>query len=266
MEIKISRFQTILCTLLCFLLLPHPTKAEEMRGPATVSVLAASSLTNVLSELSSIYTRKRGVAVSISFDSSDKLATQIVEGEAADIFISAHTKWMSDLKQRGLIDIFSLANLARNSLVLVASKHIALNTRPIMGEDIAKIMSAVGDRAIPVIADPAEVPLGVYTKESLESLKLWEKFNDRVIRTENARAALYLIAKGETLGITYLSDATHNPEVDILAHFPETLHEPIIYQAAVVAGENMPRAREFLKFLESKEAKKVFMKYGFVVE
>jgi molybdate transport system substrate-binding protein len=194
------------------------------------------------------------------------MATQIVEGESADIFISAHPKYMADLKQRGLIDVYSLTNLVGNSLVLAASKKIALNRRYLEGKDAATILNNIKNRAIPVIADPAEVPLGIYTQESLQSLKLWDIFNTRVIRTENARAALYLIAKGETLGVTYFTDAYNNPEVDILAKIPDDLHEPIIYQAAVVAGENMPRARDFLTFLQSKEAKRVFAKYQFVVE
>lgn len=263
-----SWFKLATCALLLLVFIPLQVHAEKknIRSMDSVTILAASSLTNVLSELASIYTRKRGIAVSLSFDSSYKMANQIIEGETADIFISAHPKFTTDLKQRGLVDVFSLTDLARNSLVLAASKRIKLDRGYLEGKDVATILNRISNRVIPVIADPAEVPLGIYSEESLKKLKLWDKFKDKVIRTENARAALYLVAKGKSLGILYFTDAYNNPEVDILAKFPDELHEPIIYQAAVVAGENMALARDFLKFLQSKEAKKIFAKYQFAVE
>lgn len=260
------RHITAIIMCMAILLASTASRASELRGVDSVTVLAASSLTNVLSEISSIYTRETGIAVSIAYDSSYAMANQIIDGESADVFISASPNYMADLKQRGLIDVFSLTNLLSNSLVLTASKQIHLPEKYKKNSDVKAIITYLSNRAIPVIADPAEVPLGFYSKQVLYNLDLWEELNHRLIRTENARASLYLIAKGETLGITYLTDAINNPEVNILAPIPDNLHESIIYQAAVVAGENMKLARDFLKFLTSNKAKKIFEKHHFGVE
>jgi accessory colonization factor AcfC len=40
------------------------------------------------------------------------------------------------------------------------------------------------------------------------------------------------------------------------------MHGKILYQAAVIAGDNMESAREFLDYLKSKDVKKMFAKGG----
>lgn len=246
------------------LLLPG-TAFGELRNLPSVTVLAASSLTDALTELIGIYAREKGITVSASYDSSSVMALQIIEGESADIFISAHPVWMTELKQRGLIDVFTLTNLAKNRLVVAASTKNKLDTLLLQGKPVKTILKAITTRTIPVIADPADVPLGMYTKETLVALGMWKKLENNAIRTSSARHALYLIAKGQSVGITYLTDAIGNPEVTILAPIDDSLHSPIVYQAAVVAGENMQQARDFLDFLKSDKAIKVFEKYHFIM-
>ena len=81
------------------------------------------------------------------------------------------------------------------------------------------------------------------------------------------RAALAFVERGETpLGIVYTTDAFIDPKVRIVAVFPEDAHPPIVYPAALVAGQDSPAAKEFLEFLQSPEAKAVFKKYGFLVK
>lgn len=252
--------------LLCWLILIPNLGHAELRNLPSVTVLAASSLTDVMTELTRIYSASKKVSVSVTYDSSSALALQIEEGEPADVYISAHPRWMTELKQHGLIDVFTLTNLVSNRLVLTASTKNKLDTLLLQGKPVKEILETISQRTIPVIANPNEVPLGIYTQETLESLGLWKKLEHGVIRTASARNALYLIAKGQSVGITYLTDAIDNPEVTILATIDENLHSPVVYQAAVVASENMSNARGFLDFLKSKQAKAVFEKYHFVVE
>jgi molybdate transport system substrate-binding protein len=81
--------------------------------------------------------------------------------------------------------------------------------------------------------------------------------------TENVRAALALVARGEApLGIVYSTDAKVEPGVKIVGAFPADSHPPIIYPVAATATAK-PEATEYIAFLRSAAAKAIFEKYGF---
>ena len=61
--------------------------------------------------------------------------------------------------------------------------------------------------------------------------------------TENVRAALALVARGEAkLGIVYTTDAKAEPKVEVAGIFPEDSHPPIIYPVALTTAGTNPDA------------------------
>lgn len=257
-------------TITTFVLLLFPNMAlAELRDLPHITILAASSLSDPMTELVRRYSRAHDITVTVSYDTSSEQAYKIERGQAADLFISSHTKWMQDLKQKGLIDVYSLTNLMRNNLFFVASKRGSL-ARYIQEskEGEVSMMQRALDRTVMVISNPEDTPLGLYTKQALFAMDpgLWQQFEPAVMRSDSAKKVLYLIAKGNTAGVVYASDAYKNEEVEALFKINPELHDPIIYQAVVVAGENMEPARDFLNFLTSDYAKSVFRKHGFVVD
>jgi molybdate transport system substrate-binding protein len=81
--------------------------------------------------------------------------------------------------------------------------------------------------------------------------------------TENVRAALTLVARGEAvLGIVYATDAKVEPGVKIVGAFPADSHPAIIYPVAATITAK-PDAIDYLAFLRSPAAKTIFEKYGF---
>ena len=53
----------------------------------------------------------------------------------------------------------------------------------------------------------------------------------------------------------------------VAAVAPADTHKPIVYPAAVLKdAKNMNEAKDFLAFLQTDVAKKVFEKYGFTVK
>jgi molybdate transport system substrate-binding protein len=81
--------------------------------------------------------------------------------------------------------------------------------------------------------------------------------------TENVRAALALVARGEAvLGIVYSTDATVEPGVKIVGAFPADSHPAIIYPIAATTTAK-PESSDYLGFLRSSAAKAIFEKYGF---
>jgi molybdate transport system substrate-binding protein len=109
------------------------------------------------------------------------------------------------------------------------------------------------------------VPAGIYGREALVALGLWDRIAPRVAQTDNVRAALALVATGEApMGIVYATDAAAEPRVAVLGRFPEGSHGPIVYPAALVAGHGAA-APGFLDFLGSATARALFEAQGFRV-
>lgn len=240
----------------------------DIRGLPSVTVLADSSLTHPLTELMRTYSRQHNISVTAEYGSSSELAEQIEQGEVADVFISGHSTWIVRLKQLGLLDVYTLTSLAQNRLVF------AVPTRHVLAEhykektDAKQFLNAITTKEVPVailvVGDPEDTPLGVYTAEVLRKFGLLKKLKPVLLPAINSAQALYLIAQGENPGIIYASDAYNNTQVKVIAEIDPSLHESITYQAAVVAGEYMEQAREFVEYLKSPEAQKVFESYGFI--
>ena len=100
---------------------------------------------------------------------------------------------------------------------------------------------------------------------ALEKLGVWNSVSGKLAPTENVRLALALVARGEApLGTVYTTDAASEPKVRVVAVFPDGLHDPIVYPAALTAGAPATGpAADFLALLGSPAARKVFEKHGF---
>lgn len=220
-----------------------------------VSVYAAASLTDVVSEIARNYEVGHAAKIKPSFASSGTLAKQIEAGAPADIFISADTKWMDYLDSKGRIDKGSRLNLVGNSLVLIAPKGRTFGVRLKKGFDFAKAFEGK------LCTGATEsVPVGIYAKEALSHLGWWNAIKSRIVGTEDVRAALVLVERGEcAAGIVYATDAKISGKVETVGTFPESTHSPIVYPAALVSHSES--AKEFFEYLKASSA--IFARYGF---
>ena len=115
--------------------------------------------------------------------------------------------------------------------------------------------------------DPGNVPVGIYAQQALTKLGVWESIEPHLARTEDVRAALLLVARGEApLGIVYATDAAVSPGVGVAGVFPSDLHDPIAYPFAVTRAGDTPEARAFLTFLAGPVAAEAFHRRGFITE
>jgi molybdate transport system substrate-binding protein len=241
--------------------LPSQTNAE-MRDLPFITVYAASSLTLPMTEIIRNYSASHDLTINATYESSSELESRIEEGSSTDIFIAAHPEWVEKLVKLGMVNGKAIT-LLRNKLALIAATDSPLMKELPATLQLPQLLTIIGNRAIMVIGDPGNTPLGKYTRESLQQLGLWRKFEPLVIHAANARIALHLIAQGKTVGITYASDTTANPDVKILSLLPSSPHNPILYQAAITSEENIDYSRNFLAYLSSADAMKIFARYGF---
>src|SRR5262245_22053620 len=84
--------------------------------PASISVFAAASLTEAVTEISGESPKKTGQQVKLQFDASSTLARQINEGAPCDLFIAAAPEWLDQVKTTERSDWLS------NTLVVVVRK------------------------------------------------------------------------------------------------------------------------------------------------
>ncbi len=228
-----------------------------------VTVFAAASTTNALTDIGKIFMEKKMGEFTPSFASSSTLAKQIENGAPANIFLSADLKWMDYLAEKKMIAPASRADLLGNRLVFIAPAGSRLGKIAITST--LKLSELLADGKL-AMGDPDHVPAGIYGKKTLESLGLWSGVQDRIARTNDVRAALTLVERGEApLGIVYSTDAAISDKVKVVGVFPEDSHPPIIYPVAAVAGKDTPATNRFLAFLKGPEAKAIFEKYGFSV-
>lgn len=246
------------CFLACLLAVGSAVFAP-LTAAAQLTVFAAASLKEALDANSRGFERATGHRVALSYAASNALARQIENGAPAHLFVSADRDWMDYLDRRGLLVPGSRRDLLGNRLVLVApaGSVAALAIRP--GLDLA---SALGGGRL-AMANPDSVPAGKYGRAALETLGAWAAVEKRLARTENVRAALALVSRGEApLGIVYRTDALADPRVRIVDTFPESSHPSIVYPAAQVRGADAA-AGALLDYLAGPLARPIWEKHGF---
>jgi molybdate transport system substrate-binding protein len=243
-----------------FVLLCGSAFSPALAQDKSLTVFAAASMKNALDDIDTAFTARTGVKVVASYAASSALAKQIEQGAPADIFVSADTDWMDYAIGKKTIKEPTRVNLLGNSIVLVAPRDSKIEKVTIGPSfDLAKL---AGDGRI-VTGDVRAVPVGKYAKAALEKLGAWNAAEPKFAMTENVRAALTLVARGEAvLGIVYATDAKVEPGVRIVATFPVDSHPPIIYPVAATANAKT-EAADYLTFLRSSAAKAIFEKYGF---
>jgi molybdate transport system substrate-binding protein len=255
----VFRMKSVLAALAAFAAIaaaPGVVRAQDQ----SITVFAAASMKNALDDVNAAFTKKTGIKVVASYAASSALIKQIEQGAPADAFVSADLQWMDYATQKKLIKDDTRVNLLGNKLVLIAAKDSKIGDVTIgPGFDLAKL---AGDGRV-ATGDVRAVPVGLYAKAALEKLGAWAAVQPKMAMTDNVRAALVLVARGEApLGIVYETDAKVEPGVKVVGVFPESSHDPVTYPVAATTGAKAVTA-DYLAFLRSQAAKTVFETYGF---
>lgn len=230
----------------------------------TVTVFAAASLTDGMKDAAALWAKDGHPAPTLSFASSSTLARQIAEGAPANIYASADELWMDDLAKKGMIVPGTRHDVLGNDLVLIVPASHPVKVDIKKGFDLLGLLGPNGRLAV---GDPAHVPVGIYAKQALERLGLWDKIAPHIAAASDVRAGMLLVERGEApAGIVYGTDAVVSHKVAVAGVFPASSHQPISYPFAIVKGGDTPAARAFLAFLSGPEMRPVWIKRGFKVE
>lgn len=244
------------CLVLLLLLLPCRAAHASERP---LRIHAAASLTAAMQDIAAEWQALGHPAPVLVFGGSAALARQIDAGAPSDVYASADVRWMDDLAQRGRIAPGTRTDLLGNTLVLVAPRGRATAVSLQPGRELA---AAIPGRWC--IGDPDSVPAGRYAREALQRLGAWNALQGRLVFTDDVRAALVFVERGEcAAGVVYATDARTSRRAEVLARMPHAMHPAIVYPFAATRPAS-PQARHFLAFLRGPRATAIFRRHGFV--
>lgn len=222
-----------------------------------MTLFAAASASGALDEIRGQFKRETGTDVKASYAASSTLAQQIAYGAEADVFVSASTQWADHLDQKALVK--RRRDLLKNRLVIIVPAGSQLDVQK--PEDLL-------DKAVRrlALADYTAVPAGIYAREALTKLGLWEQLRGKVVSGADVRQALAYVQSGAAdAGLVYATDAAVCRSVKIVAEISTELTEPIYAIVLLKPRESKGGAEAFYRYLNSPEAADVFRKHGFVV-
>ncbi|MGF1908518.1 molybdate ABC transporter substrate-binding protein [Vibrio kasasachensis] len=255
---KTKIFTLFISLLLSNVLFSHLSFANDASDVQPIKIYAASSLTNVLNELIAEYKRKHSIEIIPIYGGSSSLARQIEQGAPADLFISANELWVKHLEKNGVVDKQHIQPFAQNRLVVIAPSG---TTRTLNANHVESWLNLLADSRL-AVGQTNAVPAGIYAKQSLKSLGMWQSLNKHLAPTSNVRIALTLVERGEAnLGIVYQSDAVISNKVRVLYTFTSASHDPIIYPLVTLSQSQS--IEQFVAFLLSDSAQEALVKYGF---
>lgn len=236
-------------------------------------VFAAASMTETLNQIKTDYEAQyKDITLTYNFDSSGTLKTQIQEGATCDVFISAAQKQMDQLdaskdntanpEQLDFINSDSRMDLLENKVVLVVPEN---NPKNINSFDDLKSKLESGD--VLLAMGNSDVPVGQYTQKILQYWGLDEKAladAGEITYGSNVKEVTTQVSEGSAdCGVVYYTDA-YSAGLKIVGEATEEMCGKTIYPAAVMKNSEHPeQAQEFLAYLSSDAAAKVFEKVGF---
>lgn len=288
---KLGRKFKVLCLLLVLIAgttLTACTKKDTTDEKATeakkeVNLFIAASLSDAVGELVKDFEAQNAdVKVVVNADSSGKLKSQIMEGFDCDIFLSASTKEIKELNEKGMLVDNSTMDLLQNQLAIIAYKDY---DGAVKGLDNVKDAKSI---ALPY----GSVPAGFYARKALiaEGILKVENQDNKAVKAitgktvsealggitisekENVSVALSSVAEKSTeIGFVYVSDVKRNENVKIVSTIDVEKTGKITYPIAKVKSKKDTKDKaeiidKLYKALSDDKAKKVYEKYGFKVD
>ncbi len=231
-------------------------KGKSSFANEKITVSAAASLQEALTEVRDNFAKKENIAaenIAINFAGSGTLRQQIEQGAPASIFVSADTKNMDMLKEKGLIQ--ESRPLLENMLVLVYPKGKTAYTWDNL--TTARYIS---------LGTPETVPAGKYAMNYFQKMGIWEEISPKVVYAKDVRSVLAQVSQGAVdAGIVYRTDALQAKDQVVIGATAPNNEERVIYPAGTIKGKENPLSNAFFAYLFSAEARPVLEKYGFTV-
>ena len=256
---------------------PEETAAPEETvpeaEPVELIVFAAASMTETMNQIAELYKAKApNVTLTYNFDSSGTLKTQIQEGAECDLFISAGQKQMNqlDITADPEVNTDKLDFVLEGTRINLLENRVTLCVPEGNPKDIKSfddLADKLKEGSVLMAMGNSDVPVGQYTQKILAFYGLDEEklAKDGVITygTNVKEVTTQVTEASVDCGVVYCTDA-FSAGLTPVDYATKEMCGQVIYPAAVLnVSKNQEAAKEFLAYLQTDEAMKVFEAVGF---
>lgn len=240
-------------------------KDDKKSAKTDLNVFAAASMTESLEELKAVFEEENpDLNLVFNFDSSGTLKTQIAEGAACDVFISAAKKQMDELDPNRESKA-SKITIDPNTRFDLLENEVTLAVKEDSNKDIRSFDDINTDKVDTIALGNADVPVGQYSESLLKNMEIWEMIQDKISFGSNVKEVTSWIREGAVdCGIIYSTDAKAAGLKIVATANTDMLDKKVIYPAALIENSpNREASEKLLDFLKTDRAREVFTKYGF---
>ena len=250
-----------------------PEETVPEAEPVELIVFAAASMTETMNQIAEMYkTVAPNVTLTYNFDSSGTLKTQIQEGAECDLFISAGQKQMNqlDITADPEVNTDKLDFVLEGTRINLLENRVTLCVPEGNPKDIKSfddLADKLKEGSVLMAMGNSDVPVGQYTQKILAFYGLDEEklAKDGVITygTNVKEVTTQVTEASVDCGVVYCTDA-FSAGFTPVDYATKEMCGQVIYPAAVLnVSKNQEAAKEFLAYLQTDEAMKVFEAVGF---
>jgi molybdate transport system substrate-binding protein len=221
-----------------------------------VHLAVASNFAAPAAQLAQLFEQRSGHAVIVSPGATGKHYAQITHGAPYDVFMAADVVRPLKLEAEGHAVVGTRFTYAFGKLVLWSPRVGYVDNK---GSVLAN-----GNFRHLALANPRLAPYGMAARDVLESRRLWETVQAKLVQGENIAQTYQYVASGNAeLGFVAYSQLVrpNQPVSGSLWEVPSDMYAPIEQQAVLI--HDTPAARAFLNYVRGSEATRVIRQYGY---
>ncbi|QAA33320.1 molybdate ABC transporter substrate-binding protein [Clostridium manihotivorum] len=243
------------------------TRKTEDGSSKKIMVFAAASLTESFNDIGNQIKKDKGIDVTFNYAGSQALVQEIDQSNGADVFASANTDYVDQLKKSDKVEESKI--FAENKLIICTSKSSKKSIKNFKDLAQGNLKLVVGDKA---------VPIGSYFYKALDSQKNKNVIDDNTYKSIlsniksselNVKDVLAKVVLNEAdAGVVYKTDVNEaNKEkvnmIEDVAFNELKVQYPV---ALLKASKNKDTAKEFVDYIVEGKGKEILKKYGFEIK
>jgi molybdate transport system substrate-binding protein len=221
----------------------------------SITIAAASNLTEVAKELGARFEAEVGIHAVFSFGSTSQLTQQIENGAPFDAFLAADAEHVNELDRKGLLAQGSRASYADGVLALwVPSPAISIDRIEDLTSPKVRVIA---------VARPELAPYGAAAMEAMRHAGILTTVQAKIVYSDNISMAKQYGASGNADAVFTAYSLVLQEKGKVL-RVHEKLYSPITQELGVIAATSRKaEALRFTAFILHGKGRAILNEFGY---